>query len=525
MPAARQTPTTPLDAPALSAVAESAVQATTPAAHEAAATAFVLQLGTALHAHGFAAHRLEAVLHDVSLRLGLEAQFFSTPTSLMAGFGPQAKQHVHLLRIEPGSTNLGHLARLDRIARDVLAGRLDPVTGSAQIDALLAEPPRWSEWQVLVAFVAMSVGIAVLRGVRVLDMATAALLGFVSGVLVLRGARVRGLQDVAEPVTATVVSTLAFALARVLDSDAAYTTTIAGLVVLLPGMQFTTGIIELSTRHLASGTARLSGALVTFLGLGFGVALGSQLGGGLGTWLVEHGVRWTHASPPLPTGLTLAGVVLAATCFTVLLQATWRDTPWIIAAALAAFLTTQGASPLLGDELAAFLGALVVSAGSTLVARLRDTTPIVTITPGLLILVPGSIGLRSITSLQSREVMGGVAAAFSDRRGAPPPTHARHRAVAHGGVERLAQLALIGRRIRGGSWHGSGPVDGHPLTGSLLMLRFSIIFFVLALIAGVLGFGGMAAGLAGIAKILFFVFLVLFVVSLFTRGARSVSSV
>jgi len=46
------------------------------------------------------------------------------------------------------------------------------------------------------------------------------------------------------------------------------------------------------------------------------------------------------------------------------------------------------------------------------------------------------------------------------------------------------------------------------------MLRYAIIFFVVALIAGVLGFGGIASGLASIAQILFYIFLVLLVVSL-----------
>lgn len=46
------------------------------------------------------------------------------------------------------------------------------------------------------------------------------------------------------------------------------------------------------------------------------------------------------------------------------------------------------------------------------------------------------------------------------------------------------------------------------------MLAWTLIFFILAVIAAGLGFGGVAASLAGIAKILFFVFLVLFVVSL-----------
>ncbi|MEO8507575.1 MAG: DUF1328 family protein [Betaproteobacteria bacterium] len=46
------------------------------------------------------------------------------------------------------------------------------------------------------------------------------------------------------------------------------------------------------------------------------------------------------------------------------------------------------------------------------------------------------------------------------------------------------------------------------------MLRYAIIFFVIAIIAAVFGFGGIAAGATEIAKILFFVFVVLFIVSL-----------
>lgn len=45
------------------------------------------------------------------------------------------------------------------------------------------------------------------------------------------------------------------------------------------------------------------------------------------------------------------------------------------------------------------------------------------------------------------------------------------------------------------------------------MLHYAVVFFVIALIAAVLGFGGIAAGAAGIAKILFGVFLVMAIIS------------
>ncbi|QEH32860.1 hypothetical protein OJF2_13450 [Aquisphaera giovannonii] len=51
------------------------------------------------------------------------------------------------------------------------------------------------------------------------------------------------------------------------------------------------------------------------------------------------------------------------------------------------------------------------------------------------------------------------------------------------------------------------------------MLRWALAFFILALVAGLLGFGGFAGDMAYIAKIFVFIFLVLFVISLiFGRG-------
>ena len=46
------------------------------------------------------------------------------------------------------------------------------------------------------------------------------------------------------------------------------------------------------------------------------------------------------------------------------------------------------------------------------------------------------------------------------------------------------------------------------------MLYYTIVFLVIALIAGVLGFTGIAAGAVEIARILFFIFIVLFFASL-----------
>lgn len=48
-----------------------------------------------------------------------------------------------------------------------------------------------------------------------------------------------------------------------------------------------------------------------------------------------------------------------------------------------------------------------------------------------------------------------------------------------------------------------------------MLLHWTMIFLVFALIAGLLGFGGLAHESAGIAKILFIVFLVIYALSFF----------
>lgn len=46
------------------------------------------------------------------------------------------------------------------------------------------------------------------------------------------------------------------------------------------------------------------------------------------------------------------------------------------------------------------------------------------------------------------------------------------------------------------------------------MLRYALLFLIVAIIAAVFGFGGIAADSAWIAKLLFVLFLILFVISL-----------
>jgi uncharacterized membrane protein YtjA (UPF0391 family) len=46
------------------------------------------------------------------------------------------------------------------------------------------------------------------------------------------------------------------------------------------------------------------------------------------------------------------------------------------------------------------------------------------------------------------------------------------------------------------------------------MLRWSLAFFIVSIVAALFGFGGIASGASEIARVLFFIFIVIFLISL-----------
>ena len=355
------------------------------------------------------------MLIAVADRLGLQAEFFSTPTSIMVGFGTSIDQKVHLLRVDPGAPNLGHLSRLADITRSVLDGDLSASDGLERLAALKTETPRWPQWLVVVAYVLASASVACFLKLRTGEVLVASVLGLVTAAVDLFCARVSSLANVREALAAFVVTTIALSIDVATHSGAGYLTSLAGLIVLLPGLTFTVALTELSSRHLASGTARLSGALVVFLGLAFGLALGAKLGTLIGLSVRDALHLLQHApivGSVLPGWAEWLALLVAPLAFTVLLKADKRDAGLIIVACAVAYIVSRIAGDATGEELGAFLGAFVVSAGSNLLGKYLRRSPMITIVPGLLILVPGSIGFRSVTSMLGAETELGIAAAF-----------------------------------------------------------------------------------------------------------------
>src|SRR5688572_28182320 len=290
------------------------------------AIGFVLRLGRALHIYGIPAHRLEEVMEKAAEKLGLQGQFFSTPTSIFASFGRQDEPGVFLMRVTPGEVNLGKIAELDDVATCVLRGALDPAEGSKRIDRILVEPHHYGGALTTIAFSLASAAASRFLGGGLKEIAASALIGLVIGLLSLFAGKYQSLGKVFEFVAAGAASALAGSLSFVIGDYAVSNATIAGLIVLMPGLTLTIALIELSTRNLSSGTARLSGAFVIFLSIGFGVAVGGAIA------KLLMGEPAVARAAPLPAWTEALALVTMPIALTILLRAQLRDAVWIVIA-------------------------------------------------------------------------------------------------------------------------------------------------------------------------------------------------
>jgi len=376
-----------------------------PGTHPDDAIAFLLRLGRALHAQGYTSHRIEEMLGDASAKLGLEGQFFTTPTSIFAAFGAQEHQRTHLVRVEPGDLHLERIGRAQTIAGDVLESRLTPREGLAALDALDRERPRWGAGITTLAFGLAGGAAARFLGGGVAEVVTAAVMAMLTGWLAAAQVLPVGVRAFFEPLAACIVSAIVSATATQLPLST-YIATLGGLIVLLPGLTLSAAIAEINSQHLVSGTARLTGAIVRFLGIAFGVALGARFA------QLAVGVAPRVVATPLPDWTEGLALLLAPLSFTVIMRARAVDALPILGVCLLALIGGRAGSAALGPELGVFAGAFVAALASNLHARWRGMPVLVTLSPALLLLVPGSVGFRSIALMIDREVLDGIQAAF-----------------------------------------------------------------------------------------------------------------
>jgi len=377
------------------------------AASYAARIAFVTELAERLHGYGTTAQRLEGAVVAVSQKLGLDCEPWSNPTGMILAFNDPSRalgesDTTRVIRLGPGDTDLYKLCEADRIAEEVMAGRLDLAEGHQALQAL--DRPRSARWHAMqvFGFGLASAGVAGLLRLPWLEIGTAATTGLLLGLLELATRDRPRLREAGDAIAGILAGTIAILVAAFVAPINLNTVIIASLIVLLPGMGLTNAVNELTSQHLVSGTARFAGAVTTLLKLTVGTMIAVTLLALLG---IDAQVR---AWRPQPDWVEGAALLLAAYAFAVLFRTARRDYGIVMLAAITGYLISRLAGDAWGSPVGVFLSALVMTAAGNGYARWWNRPGAVVRMPGIIMLVPGSASLRGVISLfQQQELAAG----------------------------------------------------------------------------------------------------------------------
>jgi uncharacterized membrane protein YjjP (DUF1212 family) len=367
---------------------------------------FVLQLGHALHRYGTPAHRIEEVMTVLSRRLGIPGRFVSTPTSISASFGPPEALKSTMIRADPGEVDLNRLALIDALVNQVLQGRCGLVEGTWRLDEILDAPARYGPAVIVVNYAICACFGAQLFGGGLAEMVAGAVLGAFVGVLAVIAGKHAAFGRVLEVSSAVGASALAVVGARLIAPYSTGVATLAALIFLLPGLTLSVAMTEVATRNLISGTSRLMGAIVVFLQLAFGVALGQKI-----DILLPSGPEQV-AIVPLPEWVYPITLVMVVFSLAILFRARLRDVGFVLVAGVFAYYASSYGARYIGAELGAFVGALALGILSNAYGRLLDRPAMVVNTVAIMLLVPGALGYRSLESLIQANLLPGIDLAF-----------------------------------------------------------------------------------------------------------------
>lgn len=365
-----------------------------------------MDFATALHSFGAPAHRVEEIVDLLGEKTGEKAQLFAVPTALIFTFGEGKHQAVQVQRTRPGDFDLGRLAKLETMLRHLRPANKSLKQSAATMRQVLSRPELYSPKQFLLAFSFVSASVSVFMGGSWREILGSLIAGFLVGALLQKPQRLPNLGQVILPGAALLASFAALILGHLLEASTAIITT-ASLIVLVPGFTLTTALTELATGHWSSGSARLAAAATNFLLLTFGVALGHAA--------AAHFLPDSSAQEfsPAPIPLKILALIVSGLSLSVLFKARVEDMKWIVLSVTVAYLASVLSAEALDPRLCAFAPALAVGLGANLFARITGHPVALFQVPGVMILVPGSLGLHSLLALLNHDVLPGVESGFT----------------------------------------------------------------------------------------------------------------
>lgn len=363
---------------------------------------FLRKLAQALHVSGMPTHDLERSMNGIGQRFGVRVECFAVLTMLTLNItADRTAQRIVMLRLPPYDYNMVRLISLEKLIREMEGfgslGRCE-----AQLEGIVNAPPRWSGASFVFLGFLLSASVAILLRGGWTEMLCGGVVGmlFVGGYLAL--ARVPRLGPATPVILCAAAAICAHALSLAFPRQTPFITAVAGVVLLLPGFTLTVAMSELATQNLLAGTGRLAGAFMLLFMMGAGLAIGAQIGEQL------MPARATGTLAALPAWIIWPAIAMLGVSMLGVLQAPLASVHVMVGGSLLAWAVFSLVGAVLGNVVGAFAGALAVAGAGHLYAYLSGQSDILVKIPGLITLVPGSMGFRGLHALIERDNAVGI---------------------------------------------------------------------------------------------------------------------
>ncbi|KAJ1894501.1 pheromone-regulated protein prm10 [Kickxella alabastrina] len=367
---------------------------------------FICLLAQSMMQYGAPLHHLEDNLSRMAHRLQIPATFTTMPGLVLISIEDTSTftSDTKIIRC-PNGYDMHRLELTDRVFRKVGKNEMDVDEGTRQLTEIMNAPPLFAwYWQLLVwGISSWSVCLLAFSGSWV-DSLAAFILGLGAGCLNLLASRLKGFTNLFEVMVSIMCGFFATVFQRWICFGAV---TLSATAVLLPGLLLTTGIIELASRNMNAGTTRVAYALMIAFVIAFGIRLGNDI-------FVEIFSR-PNRVPDMNTAvcspvsrwwwwLTFP-IAISAICMLINVHPRQWHACIIVAGTMFAVFWTLVIHlnlQIIGPVVSAF----VLGLAANIWSKIFKHNAYAIMLPGMMILVPGSVGVRGIMSMFSGTTTG-----------------------------------------------------------------------------------------------------------------------
>lgn len=364
---------------------------------------FMYRLGQVHLACGEQTAHVELLLRRMASAYGMRrSRVVVFPTAIFITLHDGTGERVTLAEGPTNSLRLDQISAVYELGSIAERGEITPAKGLEELNRILRKTARFGAWGVVSGHAVLAVGLAMLLTSTLTNIAAAALLGVIVGVIKLLNQN-RPVLSVPLPViSAAIVSALVFfAVNHGFEVDPALLL-IPPLVTFLPGAMLTLGMVELAYGDMVSGSSRLIAGIVQLILLAFGLAAGAALAGYTPAELLS-----TAPAPTKIPWVPWVGVVVFGIGVYLHFSAPNKAFWWMLLVLLSAFLAQRLATGLFGSGISGFFGTLVATPlGYLIQMRFKGPPSMVTFLPSFWLVVPGSLGLISVTQMLSDRTAG-----------------------------------------------------------------------------------------------------------------------